>query len=418
VLDPAPEGFTVTPTFAVWDGDSLAPHQNFKFEALQGDEILFTTASLHEHDGLVTMLYTTPNSRTVTYRVTGDETVLFDQTIDQIPTPKQPSLDSMQGTELSLDGDVLRIVTDGASSFSGQWILRDVQGPVLSGWFASSGSVELPLATIHSNSEVRAEMFLAGRVGAREISAMGTTGAPVSELPALEDLQVPACSGFVIDPSEIVAGNSIRFVFADKARIEGTPRDHQVDYELRRLVEPLGQSVLYQWISAGPMAQTSFRVPSAGNYTLHVTEANVQCQVEFTATAASTETAQLETSFTASNGKISAFANVPGNGHYEYPMELRYIANQTEGSKLVWSGKLHSHGNGVNFTASGLQAGTYEWIVDVSAQGPDPVVSTGLSGHRTIIELKREGVEEKEETPVIPFALVALALITVGRARR
>ncbi|MGB1697241.1 MAG: hypothetical protein ACPHK8_02450 [Thermoplasmatota archaeon] len=418
VTDPAPGGFTVTPTMAVFEGDALGTHKNFGFQVLQGDHELFNTTSLHEHDALATLLYTVPESGTVTYRITGDEVLTRHTEITPLDPPTPASLASMEGTRLHLDGDVLRFEKEDTKGIRGQWVVRDASGILLTGWMATHGLQTFDLATIHADGEVRAEMFLVGRAGAREISTTGTTTPTMSELPILEDLQLPPCAAGILDPAEVVAGNVVRFVQADAARITGTPKDHRVDYELRRAEEPLGQSVVYAWTSAGPLAQTSFRVPSEGDFMLVVEEAGNRCQESFTATAPSTETAALVTSFVAADGVIEGFADVPGDAHYEYPMELRYLANGTEGSKLVFAGKLHSHGGGVSFKASHLPPGEYEWIVDVDAQGADPIVPTGLSGHRTLITLAAPEETPVEETTFLPLLLVVLALIGLGTSRR
>lgn len=415
VTTPIHDGFTVTPVISVWDQGALATHQNLGFEVLRGDEVLFGTSSLHEHDGLATLLYTVPD-HPIQYRIRGDETILLDGEVIPTAPPKPPSLHSMEGTTLELEGDVLRFHKQDDKGIRGQYVMRDADGIVLSGWMAGHGFPTLDLATVHADSEIRAEMFLVGRVGAREISATGLTQPAMSELRTVESLNVPECTDLIMDPQEAVAGNAMRVVKADEARLTDQPREHRVDFQLRSIDNLLQESILYDWLSAGPMAQTSFRIPSAGDFKLIVTEQEVACQVEFSAVSGSSETAELETEWTYENGTLTGHANVDNDVHYEYPMELRFLNNGTEGSKLVFAGKLHSHGNGVNFAAK-LPPGTYEWIVDVDAQGADPIIKTGLQGHREILVLEAPKIEEREEAPV-GFGLLVLGLIVLGTSRR
>lgn len=373
----------------VHDGGTAKTHQNMALQVVADGRTWFVTDNLHEHDGIAT--FHTGIFGDTSVIVEGDE--LSTATISGERTTTRSSI------QVEHDDSTVRIQGDGP--MVGEWVARDADGVLARGWFDADTAIH-DLVQINIDGTHRIEIRPVD--GDVQTVILGPMQAEDRLRPIPPENEALPCGADVrLDPEEVLTGNPVRITVGDLATMG------RVEYRLMQEVDVLNEYEALQWASTAAAGASSFRAPAAGVYTLHVTtEEDGSCVVPINAKAGSPETAEPTWSFVQEGKDVVFTADVDNQGHYEFPVWVSMDDGQ--GSRLLWAGKLHSHGGPVDFRIPDAPVGDYRVRFDVGAQDADPVVpsESGWMGRASVAE---EDAPHTTPAPVGALALLAVAFV-------
>lgn len=446
----------------------LTGHVNVPLTVYLDDQMLWTSDSVHEHDGFHGLVITPPTAGTLRFvageahvgggkahghqgaamdrnAYTAEPSKTIERTIEVLPSvPLNTTLDPFADEELEAKhGHVHSAWKMGNHGLPFGYLtdVRDPAGRLIGSAYGIHGAGEPSIG--HGSTETPATVsflftpdptepvWYHGREISTEVTPDRETAPFVNPTDAVDARCDLADTLVITDPNSARDERLIWQEWSD-IRIALLDIKHKGHYDLGdrpRTHYSLPASGL-SLTPGDPFRQIAFRAPTPGDHSLYIGQDDVECKIRFTilpnpnAPVGIVEEAIHVDNDTAHVGLAAVHPDGHALGHYEFDTRVFSLGDDT---RLVWQGKLHGHDGAVSFKLAGLAPGDYAVVTYPSPQDMDtgPVATDDPEGFRygftidhTITTGGPADIDTFAPVPGPGLVLTAFALLGVVAALR
>lgn len=379
------------PVFAAYaiEGEESAyeGHVNIDVRVELDGHLLFSTASVHEHDGVHTLTVTPPAAGTLQFVAVRDGEVAGRHDVTVLPTAHNET--GFPEARVGWGPDSL----SAAAGVEAARLLeqRDSMGRLmLSGWVFGDQEIEYRNS---GTADASPRAWFASLPGAPESRGAIRVEADAMALPMVQPSlnslpDLPACGPHLVTDPNTLAPEGRVWQAGSDIRVTMLTGDGPTTYTFfRGPVDPGSlpspPPVDFRATVDDPFGQLTFNPGGPGPGWLLVERGDTRCQVEMAIVPAPADgsgavEAALEPRPVGQRIEFTPYgADGATLGHYEFDTRVLRVADDHGPGRLVWMGKLHGHGGMVGFDLHNLEPGTYEVVTYPSPQNLDvPTVAT------------------------------------------